>query len=84
MNSEKAHDYNCPVHNSAHVSFNTSFVPDAPEVIMMGYDGNWFVGRENVQLKCKADANPTPSAYIWSRYVRFILTLKSNIGYRAN
>ncbi|XP_069746716.1 nectin-3-like protein, partial [Narcine bancroftii] len=39
----------------------------APEVTMMGYDGNWFVGRQKVQLKCKADANPSPSAYIWSR-----------------
>ncbi|XP_067890241.1 nectin-3-like protein isoform X1 [Heterodontus francisci] len=39
----------------------------APEVTVMGYDGNWFVGRQNVQLKCKADANPSPSAYIWSR-----------------
>ncbi|XP_072119619.1 nectin-3-like protein isoform X2 [Mobula birostris] len=40
----------------------------APEITMMGYDGNWFVGRKNVQLKCKADANPSPSAYIWSRF----------------
>ncbi|XP_041055942.1 nectin-3-like [Carcharodon carcharias] len=39
----------------------------APEVTVLGYDGNWFVGRQNVQLKCKADANPSPSAYIWSR-----------------
>ncbi|XP_062909793.1 nectin-3-like protein isoform X2 [Mobula hypostoma] len=47
---------------------STVTVIDAPEVTMMGYDGNWFVGRKNVQLKCKADANPSPSAYIWSRF----------------
>eukprot|EP00062_Callorhinchus_milii_P008902 gi/632952163/ref/XP_007891697.1/ PREDICTED: poliovirus receptor-related protein 3-like [Callorhinchus milii] len=39
----------------------------APEVTVMGYDGNWFVGRVNVQLRCKADANPSPHTYIWSR-----------------
>ncbi|XP_060682447.1 nectin-3-like isoform X1 [Hemiscyllium ocellatum] len=57
-----------------HPSFNTTvrvpYVLDvqyAPEVTVLGYDGNWFVGRQNVQLKCKADANPSPSAYIWTR-----------------
>ncbi|XP_032878111.1 nectin-3 [Amblyraja radiata] len=58
----------------SHLPLNTTIripyaldVQYAPEVTMMGYDGNWFVGRENVQLKCKADANPSPSAYVWSR-----------------
>ncbi|XP_030060044.1 nectin-3 isoform X3 [Microcaecilia unicolor] len=38
-----------------------------PEVSVTGYDGNWFVGRENVQLKCNADANPSPTEFIWTR-----------------
>ncbi|XP_056338994.1 nectin-3 isoform X2 [Oenanthe melanoleuca] len=39
----------------------------APEVSVTGYDGNWFIGRGNVQLKCNADANPLPMAFTWSR-----------------
>ncbi|XP_069827605.1 nectin-3 isoform X3 [Dendropsophus ebraccatus] len=39
----------------------------APEVSITGYDGNWFVGRRNVQLKCNADANPPPAEVKWSR-----------------
>ncbi|KAM4047299.1 nectin-3 isoform 1-T1 [Anomaloglossus baeobatrachus] len=39
----------------------------APEVSVTGYDGNWFVGRRNVQLKCNADANPPPTEIKWSR-----------------
>ncbi|XP_041128045.1 nectin-3-like protein isoform X2 [Polyodon spathula] len=39
----------------------------APEVAITGYDDNWFVGRENVQLKCNAAANPGATQYSWSR-----------------
>ncbi|XP_056413469.1 nectin-3 isoform X2 [Hyla sarda] len=39
----------------------------APEVSITGYDGNWFVGRKNVQLKCNADANPPPIEIKWTR-----------------
>ncbi|XP_072278185.1 nectin-3 isoform X2 [Pyxicephalus adspersus] len=39
----------------------------APEVSITGYDGNWFVGRKNVQLKCNADANPPPTEIKWIR-----------------
>ncbi|XP_038039406.1 nectin-3 isoform X2 [Anas platyrhynchos] len=39
----------------------------APEVSVTGYDGNWFVGRENVQLRCNADANPLPMELMWTR-----------------
>ncbi|XP_023557832.1 nectin-3 isoform X2 [Octodon degus] len=47
-----------------------SFVLDiqyAPEVSVTGYDGNWFVGRRGVNLKCNADANPPPFKSVWSR-----------------
>ncbi|KAM4795086.1 nectin-3 [Rhinophrynus dorsalis] len=39
----------------------------APEVSVTGYDGNWFVGRTNVYLKCNADANPSPTEIKWTR-----------------
>ncbi|XP_010209250.1 PREDICTED: nectin-3, partial [Tinamus guttatus] len=39
----------------------------APEVSVTGYDGNWFIGRENVQLRCNADANPLPMELTWTR-----------------
>ncbi|XP_071993211.1 nectin-3 isoform X2 [Engystomops pustulosus] len=39
----------------------------APEVSITGYDGNWFVGRKAVQLKCNADANPPPTEIKWTR-----------------
>ncbi|CAH2221503.1 nectin-3 isoform X1 [Pelobates cultripes] len=38
-----------------------------PEVSVTGYDGNWFIGRTNVHLKCNADANPPPKEIKWSR-----------------
>ncbi|XP_072216003.1 nectin-3 isoform X1 [Excalfactoria chinensis] len=39
----------------------------APEVSVTGYDGNWYIGRENVQLRCNADANPLPMEFKWTR-----------------
>ncbi|KAJ1178060.1 hypothetical protein NDU88_003309 [Pleurodeles waltl] len=39
----------------------------APEVSVTGHDGKWFVGSENVHLRCNADSNPPPSEFTWSR-----------------
>uniref|UniRef100_A0A672GWG4 Nectin cell adhesion molecule 1a n=1 Tax=Salarias fasciatus TaxID=181472 RepID=A0A672GWG4_SALFA len=36
-----------------------------PDVSVDGYDGNWYLNRENVQLSCQADANPAVSLYQW-------------------
>ncbi|XP_013858627.1 nectin 1a [Austrofundulus limnaeus] len=36
-----------------------------PEVTIEGFDGNWYLSRENVQLSCQADANPAVSLYQW-------------------
>ncbi|XP_053297542.1 nectin cell adhesion molecule 1a [Pleuronectes platessa] len=36
-----------------------------PDVSVDGFDGNWYLNRENVQLSCQADANPTVSLYQW-------------------
>ncbi|XP_076836247.1 nectin 1a isoform X1 [Brachyhypopomus gauderio] len=39
-----------------------------PEVIIEGFDGDWYINRENVQLTCLADANPAVSFFQW-RYL---------------
>ncbi|XP_060792086.1 nectin cell adhesion molecule 1a isoform X4 [Neoarius graeffei] len=39
-----------------------------PEVSIEGFDGNWYINRENVQLTCLADANPAVSSFQW-RYL---------------
>ncbi|PWA24957.1 hypothetical protein CCH79_00015439 [Gambusia affinis] len=36
-----------------------------PVVEIEGYDNNWYVGRTNVGLLCKADANPVPFSVDW-------------------
>ncbi|KAM4546153.1 nectin 1a isoform 2-T2 [Odontesthes bonariensis] len=36
-----------------------------PDVTVDGFDGNWYLNRENVQLNCQADANPAVSLYQW-------------------
>ncbi|XP_057217169.1 nectin-3-like protein isoform X2 [Triplophysa rosa] len=39
----------------------------APDIQVLGYDGNWYVGRENVQLQCQAKANPPAQHFRWIR-----------------
>ncbi|XP_044079020.1 nectin-3-like protein isoform X2 [Siniperca chuatsi] len=39
----------------------------APDISVVGYDGDWYVGRENVQMTCKANANPPAHHYRWIR-----------------
>ncbi|KAI1893656.1 hypothetical protein AGOR_G00125950 [Albula goreensis] len=36
-----------------------------PEVKIEGFDGNWYLNRQDVQLTCKADANPPVTVYQW-------------------
>ncbi|XP_023187299.1 nectin-2-like isoform X2 [Xiphophorus maculatus] len=36
-----------------------------PVVEIEGYDNNWYVGRTNVGLLCKANANPIPLSVEW-------------------
>ncbi|KAL7844256.1 hypothetical protein SRHO_G00227950 [Serrasalmus rhombeus] len=47
------------------VSLNIQY---EPEVIIEGFDGNWYINRDNVQLTCLADANPAISLFQW-RYL---------------
>ncbi|XP_005925221.1 nectin-2 isoform X2 [Haplochromis burtoni] len=37
----------------------------APQVTIEGYDNNWYIGRTNVALTCKANANPPPTTIQW-------------------
>lgn len=39
--------------------------PDPPQVKIVGYDNNWYVGRTNVVLTCEATGNPVPSTVVW-------------------
>ncbi|XP_078507397.1 nectin-2 isoform X2 [Lissotriton helveticus] len=36
-----------------------------PEVNIMGYDDNWYINRQQVELKCSASGNPPPIKYEW-------------------
>ncbi|KAI9548042.1 Nectin-1 [Dissostichus eleginoides] len=36
-----------------------------PEVTIEGFDANWYLNRPNVQLTCKAEANPPVTIYQW-------------------
>ncbi|XP_029928902.1 poliovirus receptor homolog isoform X3 [Myripristis murdjan] len=36
-----------------------------PQVTIVGYDNNWYVGRTNVVLTCEATANPMPLHVTW-------------------
>ncbi|XP_035009639.1 nectin cell adhesion molecule 1b isoform X4 [Hippoglossus stenolepis] len=36
-----------------------------PEVKIEGFDGNWYLNRQNVRLTCRADANPPVTIYQW-------------------
>ncbi|XP_033959387.1 nectin-2-like isoform X2 [Pseudochaenichthys georgianus] len=37
----------------------------APQVTIVGYDNNWYMGRTNVALTCQATGNPTPLTAQW-------------------
>ncbi|KAK6296449.1 hypothetical protein J4Q44_G00325910 [Coregonus suidteri] len=36
-----------------------------PEVKIEGFDGNWYLNRQDVSLTCNADANPPVTVYQW-------------------
>ncbi|XP_019948582.2 nectin-2 isoform X2 [Paralichthys olivaceus] len=37
----------------------------APQVKIVGYDNNWYLGRTNVVLTCQATGNPVPISVLW-------------------
>ncbi|XP_028840780.1 nectin 1a isoform X2 [Denticeps clupeoides] len=52
-------------HNERFTDSVTLNIQYEPEVTIEGFDGNWYLNRENVQLKCQVDANPPVSLYQW-------------------
>ncbi|XP_070987162.1 nectin 1b isoform X3 [Oncorhynchus clarkii lewisi] len=55
------------------VTYNNERITDSvvlnvqyePEVKIEGFDGNWYLDRQDVSLTCNADANPPVTVYQW-------------------
>ncbi|KAJ8392114.1 hypothetical protein AAFF_G00079200 [Aldrovandia affinis] len=67
----QGHTLTCVVrHPALQTDFRIPYVLNvqfAPDVVVTGYDGNWFAGREDVKLQCRVGANP-PAHYVsWTR-----------------
>ncbi|XP_035636469.1 nectin-3-like protein isoform X2 [Oncorhynchus keta] len=67
----QGHALTCVVrHPALHTDFRIPYqlnVQYAPDIVVVGYDGDWYVGRENIQLTCKANANPPAHHFTWIR-----------------
>ncbi|KAL0994257.1 hypothetical protein UPYG_G00119910 [Umbra pygmaea] len=67
----QGHTLTCVVrHPALHADFRIPYqlnVQYAPDITVLGYDGDWYVGRQNIQLTCKANANPPAHHYKWIR-----------------
>ncbi|XP_061916290.1 nectin cell adhesion molecule 1b isoform X2 [Entelurus aequoreus] len=56
-------------------------VQHEPQVKIEGFDSNWYLNRQNVQLTCQADANPPVTVYQWKLLNG---SLPSNVEIRNN
>ncbi|XP_029307581.1 nectin-2 isoform X2 [Cottoperca gobio] len=67
--ADNGKDLSCVVAHRTQVkpeSFHLKLaVQYAPQVTIVGYDNNWYVGRTNVALTCQASGNPTPTTIQW-------------------
>ncbi|XP_021438207.2 nectin-3-like protein [Oncorhynchus mykiss] len=67
----QGHTLTCVVrHPALQTEFRIPYVLNvqfAPEVTVVGYDQNWFIGQENVKLDCGAKANPPAHHFSWTR-----------------
>jgi len=46
-----------------------NYVTVAPDITVIGQEDVWYVGQKNVQLDCRASANPPALLYLWTRSV---------------
>uniref|UniRef100_A0A8C6SEU3 Nectin cell adhesion molecule 3 n=1 Tax=Neogobius melanostomus TaxID=47308 RepID=A0A8C6SEU3_9GOBI len=67
----QGHTLTCVVrHPALQTDFRIPYqlnVQFAPDISVVGYNGDWFVGLENVQMTCKANANPPAHHFRWIR-----------------
>ncbi|XP_077361174.1 nectin-3-like protein [Festucalex cinctus] len=67
----QGHTLTCVVRHPALLSdFRVPYqlnVQFAPDISVVGYDGDWYVSRDNVQMTCKANANPPAHHFRWIR-----------------
>uniref|UniRef100_A0A8B9JF30 Nectin cell adhesion molecule 3 n=1 Tax=Astyanax mexicanus TaxID=7994 RepID=A0A8B9JF30_ASTMX len=67
----QGHTLTCVVkHPALQSNFRIPYIINvqfAPDIQVVGYDGDWYVGRESVQLMCRAKANPPANHFRWIR-----------------
>ncbi|XP_061573129.1 nectin-2 isoform X2 [Cololabis saira] len=67
--SDNGKDISCVVEHRTQVKSDSIKLKLAiqypPEVTIVGYDNNWYMGRTNVVLTCQAKANPVPLSVNW-------------------
>uniref|UniRef100_A0AAY5E933 Ig-like domain-containing protein n=1 Tax=Electrophorus electricus TaxID=8005 RepID=A0AAY5E933_ELEEL len=63
----RGHALICVVRHPKPGVFNLVMTLLAPDVLVEGQDEVWYVGQENAKLDCRADANPVPHAFFWTR-----------------
>ncbi|XP_029958989.1 nectin-2 isoform X1 [Salarias fasciatus] len=67
--ADNGKDISCVVNHRTQVkdeSFQMKLaIQYPPQVRIVGYDNNWYVGRTNVMLTCEAAANPPPFSVNW-------------------
>uniref|UniRef100_A0A3P8SRS7 Si:ch73-22o12.1 n=1 Tax=Amphiprion percula TaxID=161767 RepID=A0A3P8SRS7_AMPPE len=67
--ADNGKDISCVVAHRTQVKpeslLNKLAVQYPPQVTIVGYDNNWYVGRTNVMLICQASANPVPTSVNW-------------------
>uniref|UniRef100_A0A671SM27 Nectin-3-like protein n=1 Tax=Sinocyclocheilus anshuiensis TaxID=1608454 RepID=A0A671SM27_9TELE len=60
--AERGRDHILPSCNN-----DLNYVTVAPDVTVIGQQDVWYVGQKNLQLDCRASANPPALMYLWTR-----------------
>ncbi|CAN9513761.1 unnamed protein product [Ophioblennius macclurei] len=67
--ADNGKDISCVVNHRTQVKDESFLMKLAiqypPQVSIMGYDNNWYIGRTNAMLTCQATANPAPYIVTW-------------------